>query len=500
MLLGVGVVVILASQLWSNFEKQGKADVYFYIAQGKARVLQYGQTGWDPAFSGTKFLIGDTLKTSNLGKVVLQFFNGTLIRLGPDTGVALKDVVKTSDQEKISVSLDNGVLWVNGKKSDGVKEGNYDVRTSHLLVRARGTVFEVESGMAEVVRVMSGEVKVDIIVNSGGSDRIAETVSVGVGQQITVDEAALKAFASNQTNSLLQAISEDFKLTDWYKWNIQEDLSPTVFGFSDFATQSGDANGVSTQIDDSLSQEVSGSSQTMQLDDSQQISDSVSVPKVIKPEGGKTAITDSKYVITGTVGAGVTKILVEQVKNGKNDSYALSKFKANDTSWSYNVGESLGNLFAGDNVYSFYAVDATGQKSKSAVVTISYNKPVISENLTPPVVKTYNGKSDSVFTVSVVKVQGEVHGAAKVVVDYLEGGKVIDSHPLSQFKPGDTAWTYFANENGGNLKPGSNSYQVYAIDDKNNRSNSTNFTITYNKPGANVNTPTVNTPTTQTQQ
>jgi len=121
-LVSIGVIGVLGFQLWSNWDQQGKGDVYFYVAEGKAKLLPYGQTDWDNAFSGTKLLLGDSIKSSMVGKVVLEFFNGTIIRMNDDTAVTLADLTKTADKEIIVVNLDNGSVWVNGQKSAGVKE------------------------------------------------------------------------------------------------------------------------------------------------------------------------------------------------------------------------------------------------------------------------------------------------------------------------------------------------------------------------------------------
>ena len=75
-------------------------------------------------------------------------------------------------------------------------------------------------------------------------------------------------------------------------------------------------------------------------------------------------------------------------------------------------------------------------------------------------------------SVGIVKVEGEVHGAAKVVVN---------GFTLGKFQSGSTRWIYYANENGDNLKPGINQYEAYAIDADGKESERTKFEIIYNK-------------------
>lgn len=497
-LVGIGVVVILAFQLWSNFQKQSKADVYFYIVEGRAQVLPYGQQSWDRAFSGTKFLQGDSLKTSAAGKAVLEFFNGTLIRLGDDTTMTLKDLVKEPERENITAYLESGTLWVNGHKSEGVKEAFYQVETPHLMVKAKGTTFAVENKNAEIVRVLDGTVTVDIKVIVDGKERIvnAAPLSVGVGQEIVLDSASLKAFENNENPSILQGLSDEFKQSEWYSWNVNEDRSPSEFGsLQDGAsetqladTQETSQTSATTQETSQLTQENTQETQTVASD----------MLGITQPSSANTTIQTDRYTISGTAVSGVAKIVVEQEVGSNTSSYTLQKFKAGDSTWVYNISAATGNLQPGKNVYRFIAQDASGKKSEPAEITITYEKSsvTISEPLTAPAVKTFNGSSSSTVETGTVQVTGTIQGAEKVVVN---------GYTLSRFKPGDTTWSYFANESAGNLKPGVNTYQVYGIDEEGNKSSVVEFTITYNKnettPPPAPPTPTPNpTPTTQQTQ
>lgn len=485
-LVSIGVIGVLGFQLWSNWDQQGKGDVYFYVAEGKAKLLPYGQTDWDNAFSGTKLLLGDSIKSSMVGKVVLAFFNGTIIRMNDDTAVTLTDLSKAADKETIVMNLANGSVWVNGKKSAGVKEALYEIRTTNLLVKAKGTVFEVESedGL-EVVRVFDGEVNVDVMIKAGGSERVADTISVGVGQEITIDEATLSAFADNKSTSVLTGISDDFKDTDWYKWNVREDKSPTDFKLTPGITEMEATSDVSldeSSADDELSTEedVDATDDGSADDEDDTLNNDISdtefpSPKILKPTA--TTVSEGTFVISGTVGADAEKIIVESNAGGTKDSYTLSQFKKGDTSWSYNVSDKFGNIKPGDNTYNVYAVYPDDEESEPAKITITYNKEAetVEGDLTDPVVNTFNGLESSTVTTGLVTVSGTIKGADKVVVN---------NYTLTKFSPGDTSWAYIASESGGNLKAGKNEYEVYGVDPDGNKSAAVKFTITYDKAEA----------------
>lgn len=79
-----------------------------------------------------------------------------------------------------------------------------------------------------------------------------------------------------------------------------------------------------------------------------------------------TLATNKGYhLIQGTTPKTTSKITV----NG----YALSKYKAGETKWSYIAATSLGTLKKGTNYYTVSALDSSGNKIVSKNFTIVYN-------------------------------------------------------------------------------------------------------------------------------
>lgn len=78
-------------------------------------------------------------------------------------------------------------------------------------------------------------------------------------------------------------------------------------------------------------------------------------------------LTTSKgyHLIQGTTPKKTSKVTV----NG----YALSKYKAGETSWSYIAATSLGTLKKGTNYYTVSALDSSGNKIATKNFTIVYN-------------------------------------------------------------------------------------------------------------------------------
>ncbi len=487
-LVSIGVIGVLGYQLWQNYTVQGKANVYFYIVEGKAKLLPYGKSEWENAYSGTKLLLGDSVKTSAQGKLVMSFYNDSIVRLNSDSAVTLTDLVKQFDSEKIVLNLNNGVIWVKAGRSQDVRESQYEVRMSHLKVKSSGATFELEDADAETVRVFDKQVDVDILVNESGKERVADTITVGVGQELVLDEAALKAFKSNNRPSLLKAISDQFKATDWYVWNMKEDNSPTDFDNLDSAISENQKIKTIAVDSGDVSQEIGANvgimvlheerkPQTVQTsEDNSMVEESFIAPVIDKPlPSERTVKTGGKLTISGSVGLNTAKVVVEQTSDGVKDVYVLSKYVKGTKGWSYNVSELLGNLKPGENIYDFYAVDEKGNKSGTTQLIINYDKvaPEIKDDLEAPKPLTFNGSTSSDVKVGIVKIEGIVKGAEKVVVN---------GYTLSKFIPGDTKWIYTANESYGNFNAGINEFEAYALAPDGTKSDVSRFTVNYDKP------------------
>ncbi len=406
-IVSIGVIGVLGFRLLGSLQAK-YGDVYFYVASGKAKVLNYGTSEWVNGYSGTKLLLGDSLKTAQNGRIVLQFFNGSIVRLAEDSEVTLTDLSKRSDSEKIALTLAHGTIWVSKGKSEGVSQSTVEVRTPHTLVNDIGTIFEVSSGQVETVRVLRGNVKVHVLDTDGGKNQKLDTIDVGVGQEVNFDSAVLKAFQNRQNPSVLMAFGDQFRASEWYNWNAAEDQNP-----SDFSKPSSIAA-------------------------SQKISDQ----QVQKPLAAETQ---------------------EKVESPQQDIPAKN-VKTKET-------------VSGDTLKTPEAKSVSPQIETGSKPASTPPK----EALAAPFVLTFNGQNISRNSMSaetnlgVVKVEGEVHGAAKVV---------INGFTLGKFQPGSTKWIYYANENGDNLKPGLNKYEAYAVDADGKESEHTQFEIIYNKPVA----------------
>ncbi len=379
-LIALGFIVVMGFQLFQNFFGQSKPDAFFYVYEGKARILPFGQSEWDEAYSGTKLLIGDKIKTLGNGRLIMDFFNGSKVRADHDSAVSLTDLSKAVDSENILLSVDNGKVWVNAHKSTNVKESKVQVRIANALVKSKGTIFEVESNDTQVIRVFEGQVDVDVLVDVDGKQRVAETITIGVGQEITLDEAVIKSFAQGNNPSILKGVNDDFKGSSWYKWNMAEDISPSVF-------EKGKLQNSSSSLTEEIGDDTSETEETQQTqvlsdEDSTPDAEPVLLEDLEKPElsnpadGTDTVKAGQIYKMSGTVSSATQKVFVEQNLAGVKSTYTLGKYQAGSKQWSYNISATYGNLADGENVYKVYAIDKNGKKSDPVTVKLNYSAPV----------------------------------------------------------------------------------------------------------------------------
>ena len=103
--------------------------------------------------------VGSTVSTDNLGLAEIEFADGSLARLGPDTDLKITEL-SSSETQRTTMSLDVGETLHRVKKlvSD---DAAYEVKTPVGTAAVRGTVFSVvclEEGIC-TINVFEGEVE-----------------------------------------------------------------------------------------------------------------------------------------------------------------------------------------------------------------------------------------------------------------------------------------------------------------------------------------------------
>lgn len=378
-LVAIGVIVVLLFKLWNFlFSDDSDAAAYMHIVEGSVEMKAWGTDDFFDISADALIVAGDELVTSANAKVIVEFFDGTIMRLDGSTDVIFEEIDGDAEAPLISVILVDGNAWFNKVYIDSAGLTALDVKLSDAVVNADlSSIFEVESGIDKYVRVIDGEdVRVDILDQDGR--KIVADEEVGIGQEVMLNDAAMQRFWSFQSPNVVMAASENFKLSAWYLWNAEEDKNPTEFekavnGKKFVKAPPEEVKGEEEDLEkeaDTESLQIEGE----ELSPEAAIGDNgVAVPTIISVAGGNQTNADGFYVVQSNPAvihggvSGAVKIVV-------ND-FVLQKFNPGDSTWTYYANADYGLMKAGENVYQVYAYDAAGGQSAALTVKVLYQPP-----------------------------------------------------------------------------------------------------------------------------
>lgn len=402
-LICVGIIGVLLFNLWRAFFPADKPRAaYLHIVQGSAQMKVWGKDSFFNLNTDSVVMQGDRVRSSADAKFIVEFFDGTLMRLGGNADVSFDTIDDKSDTPNMGLHLYAGDAWFDMmNRSSG--HTDVEVKMNNLVAKSnQASVFALENNADQIVRVVSvfqnAGLGVDVLAQD--EDRVVESEDIGIGQQINFNKEVLKAYWAHQSPTVLAAIDDNFKLSDWYLWNIKEDDSPTVFektigpggvGLVKVAPQAvqpvvvPDASivtnpdgtpivpaGTSAVPSSPVAPTVSNTP-TPTPAESLKVSKPVivSIAGGVKPDAlGVYNVTSRVTTLSGTI-KGATKVLV----NG----YTLTKFKSGDSNWSYFANADFGLMKAGENTYEVYGVDDQGKKGESIIIKVVYTP----QSLTP---------------------------------------------------------------------------------------------------------------------
>lgn len=487
LIISIGLIIVLLVQLVFSFfaqkelEMRNKAN--FYIDHGRAEMMEWGSDEFLKAYNGGVILEGDTIQTKAESRGVLVLFNGTEIRFDESTEVTVETLESHGDEDELAIDLHKGQIWV--KQVVGSK-GTVDVtvKTGNIDVHSGVGQYSASDRGEQSVRVFEGSVDASL-VERDGKDIVIDEVNVGVGQQIYMSSADVANLIARTNMNFLTAVSDSFKDTDFYKWNMTYEFE-----------ESSQEIEVSPDEEEDTSGEVSPDEE----EDDDASEDTDPELALTNPSTNPSVLDGDQLYITGTVTGYALKVVVTSyLPDGSEEPYQLSLFQPGDTDWSYNAAIYYENLYVGENKFVVTAYDASGYEADTLTVTInvvgdeeesedSEEVPVEEEDseeaadlacgsVTTPVVSTVGGETwtDAMYVTSegYVRISGTVECA-----DAIE----INGYKLTLFESGSASWSYTADPSFGNLFEGENTYEVVALDAAGNRSEPAYFSINYTAP------------------
>lgn len=467
-LIIVGLIVVLVFQIVTYFQQkrmqalENKAAVK--IVAGTAEMKIWGVEQWVKAFDNSILNEGDIIRTGRSSRAVLSLQNGSLVRLDKETEIEFIELKTKDGKDEASIYLRQGEIWLKRASDEGVRTA-FEVLTENLELKSLGAVFDVAKTNTQAARVISGKVsaliKVKDLQSSDGAEmRPADTAEIVFGQEIVLGQREIADLENRKTLDLLALLSDDFRDTDWYKWNRKEDseLMPPV------TVADAVESNVSTSVAEVLTEEEAPP---------QEVAAVPSAPIILTPAENKRTTRKGEVLISGTVDNSALKVEITTYISGKAEPYVLQKYVPFSGKWSYIAALLYGNLVPGENRFTVVAINRDGKKSDSAEITIIYDKPLEPSDLSLPFVTSFNGASASGASfetdVDSVLVNGKIgKGISKVFVN---------DFVLTKYVPDSGAWGYYAKTQYGNLNEGENEYAVYGVDIDGNKTPVAKFKI-----------------------
>ncbi len=409
----IGVIGVLLFNLFKAFfADDSKKAAYMHLIEGNVQMKAWGTESFFDLSTDALIMQGDSIKSSADAKIIVEFFDGTIMRVGGGSSVDFVSIDDESSEPKIEVKLEYGDLWFNKLYRD-IVDTEVLISAGDIKVNSSvASVFAVENQGQQVVRVFGVFENEGLLVDVLDEDmsRVVDSENVGVGQEVVFTAEVLEKYWAHQSPTVLSAVSDEFKLTPWYLWNYAEDSSPTQFDKSigstgtnfvkaepelsvatgattgsGVVTGSGGVTGIGTGTGTGVVTGMGTGTTVTGIGTGVKppVSGSLAKPVLSSVSGGtqlddkgRYKVTNVVATLTGTV-SGAEKVVV----NG----YTLQKFKPGDTTWTYFANADFGLMKAGDNVYEVYALDSLGKKSESITVKVFYDPPAV---VTPPVTES----------------------------------------------------------------------------------------------------------------
>ncbi|MEK9133120.1 MAG: FecR family protein [Patescibacteria group bacterium] len=478
-LIILGLIVVLIFQIVSYFrEKRIQAlenKTAVKILTGRAEMKIWGVDQWTTAIDGSILNEGDAIRTAPGSRVALELLNGSVARVSSESEVELTGLKTRDGQDEAYFGLKKGEIWIKRSEKEGVR-ASFKVFTPHLEITSMGTVFDTVVGEEEAVHVLDGKVQVVVKVEdpeAGNKMRVADTIEVALGQEISIGQSEINDLESRKPMALLALLSDNFRDSEWYVWNRREDANGGTGTAVADAVKQQEALSAQASVPDIATPEAQPEqSQPAQSESAstQEVSTALTTPEILTPKETERTSKVGTFEISGKVSPATEKLEIATYMGGKAEAYILQKYKAGSETWNYVAANQYNNLAPGENKFTITAIGKDGTRSDPATLTLVYDRPKEPADLSAPTVLKFNDSDSSETTEDSVKVSGKIgKGIAKVWVN---------DFALGQYVMNSETWAYYAKTVYGNLKEGVNEYSVYGVDFDGNKTPVTKFVIT----------------------
>lgn len=405
--------------------------VFLNIENGSAKAMTVGKSEWKNVPDSIYLYSGEKLKTGSDGRATLTFSDQSLVRLDKNTEVTFVNLTKKDGTSNNEIDLAEGQIWSGVEKSYS-PNSSFTVNTDLLMVNSKeGNIGVTEPG---TVYVLDGSAEVSLKSNN----EVVKVLTVGVGQELNVTEEKISQISEGLETELIFALSDSFKSSNWYRWNMKLDGSIDAYEESDEEEDGEvDSEGDSDIDDEEASDEEEDESDEVVVD---------GLISITKPSEN-SATNDSSITIEGTYDS--SKVEIVYVGGKKATVVSANKWKVYDYTFT----------LEGENSLTVEAEDSTGVKTELESFIITYDKTApATPKITDP---GANGETVTIEDIEQI-ISGTVTSDTYAVI--------VNDYKLGKYVPGGKEWQYYAKTAYGNLEAGSNEYIVYAEDKAGNQS------------------------------
>jgi len=385
----IAVILVLLFNLWRAVTSSDfKEDAYMHVIDGSVQMKTWGTDSYFDLPIDALIMEGDEVRTSANAKVIVEFFDGTIMRMDASTHVLFNSL--DNDNNEITIDLLEGALWFN-QIYKSTEATDLKINLTNVAVDSNeASVFAVADnpdGQSSRVFAVFDDEGLLVEVMNKDNDKVIEKEYLGIGQEIVFTDKVLEKYWAYQSPTVISALSDDFKSSAWYKWNLLEDEIPT-----EFQKYASSGNVGLKQASPEILEPEKGliPDEEEEAVDSEELSDPEDIEEEVEEEepvdlgplgvpaittvsggtqideGGFYNVTGNPAVLNGSI-SGAAKVIV--------NNYTLTKFKPGDTSWTYFANADYELMQEGENFYEVYAVDAEGNKSEVITVKVRYSPP-----------------------------------------------------------------------------------------------------------------------------
>lgn len=177
------IAILLTASSFLALHAEEKALALVVQTAGKSDLVRDGKTLGVKANDLVRK--GDLLRTSKDASMSVQLSTGAIFRMGPDTEVALQDLVRDGTGFHVKLDVKKGQL---ASKLDQLsKKDTYQVQTPTAVAGVRGTSFIVEiSSAVQSAEVLVSDGAVAVTDNKTGTEQVCPS-----GSKIVADGRAM---------------------------------------------------------------------------------------------------------------------------------------------------------------------------------------------------------------------------------------------------------------------------------------------------------------------